>query len=328
MPKVVSTVPEQRFEKFGVAFPDGWAVAYVAAPYTEEELSAACRDADYLFVNSVHPVTARVIQENPQLKMIHVEGVAFNTVDTGAAKEAGIPVCNNRAVNNGAVAEHTIGLMLAGLRRIAAYNHEIIRDGFAACQGVARAEGQHELAGQHVGLVGFGAIGREVAKRLKNWGCRVSYYDAFRPTAEVEQELEVDFMALDELLRTCDIISLHVPVLPSTVGMINTRTLEIMKPNALLINTARGEIVNQDDLCRALSARRIAGACLDTLTPEPAPKDLPLLNLTEGAARRLIVTPHIGGTTDEAFTRMLLWAIANMQRVERGEKPINIVNEI
>lgn len=326
MPKVVSTVPAQRFEKFGVAFPDDWSVTYLGAPYTEEEMSAACCDADYLFVNSVHPVTARVIRENPQLKMIHVEGVAFNTVDTEAAKEAGIPVCNNRAVNNGAVAEHTIGLMLAGLRRTAAYSHEIISDGFAACQGVARAEGQHELAGQHVGLVGFGAIGREVAKRLKNWGCKVSYYDAFRPTAEVERELEVDYMEQDALLRECDIISLHVPVLPSTVGMINSQVLASMKPNALLINTARGEIVDQDALCDALNQGQIAGACLDTLTPEPAPKDLPLLNLTGEAARRLIVTPHIGGTTDEAFTRMLLWAIANMQRVERGEKPINIVN--
>ena len=326
MPKVVSTVAAQRFEKFGVAFPEDWNVQYLGAPYTEDEMSAACRDAEYIFVNSVHPVTAKVIRENPQLKMIHVEGVAYNTVDIEAAKEARIPVCNNRAVNNGAVAEHTIGLMLAGLRRIAAYSHEIIRDGFAACQGVARAEGQHELAGQHVGLVGFGAIGREVARRLKNWGCRVSYYDAFRPTAEVEQELCVDYMEQDELLRTCDIVSLHVPVLPSTVGMINTAVLEAMKPNALLINTARGEIVNQDDLCRALSEGQIAGACLDTLSPEPAPKDLPLLNLTGEAARRLIVTPHIGGTTDEAFTRMLLWAVANMQRVERGEKPINIVN--
>jgi phosphoglycerate dehydrogenase-like enzyme len=319
MPKVVSTVPEQRFEKFGVAFPDGWVVAYVAAPYTEEELSAACRDADYLFVNSVHPVTARVIQENPQLKMIHVEGVAFNTVDLGAAKEAGIPVCNNRAVNNGAVAEHTIGLMLAGLRRIAAYNHEIIRDGFAACQSVARAEGQHELAGQHVGLVGFGAIGREVAKRLKNWGCRVSYYDAFRPTAEVEQELEVDFLELDELLRTCDIISLHVPVLPSTVGMINTRTLEIMKSNALLINTARGAVVEEPAVAAALHSGHRAGYAADVFETEPDLSASPLVS-----APNTLLTPHIAWASREARQRLVNEVAENLRCWQNGTPRIRV----
>lgn len=326
MPRVVSTVQPGRFQKYGVAFPEGWAVSWLDAPYTQEQLSQCCQGADYLFVNSVHPVSAQVIRENPQLKLIHVEGVAFNTVDVKAAKEAGIPVCNNRAVNNGAVAEHTIGLMLAGLRRTVAYSEEILQDGFGPCQAQARAEGQHELAGRHVGLVGFGAIGREVARRLLGWGCRVSYFDAFRPTPEVEQELNVTYLSQEELLQSCDIVSLHVPVLPSTVGMINEEVLRRMKPNALLVNTARGEIVDQDALALALEQGWIAGACLDTLTPEPAPKDLPLLNLPPEAARRLIVTPHIGGTTDEAFTRMLLWTIENMLRTERGEKPINIVN--
>ncbi len=326
MPKVVSTVAEARFAKYGITFPEGWTVKYLDAPYTEEEMSAACKDADYLFVNSVHPVTAKVIEENSHLKMIHVEGVAFNTVDVAAAKAAGIPVCNNQAVNNSSVAEHTIALMLAGLRKTAALHGQILSDSFGKALGEARASGVRELGGCHVGLVGIGAIGKEVAKRLKNWNCRVSYYDAFRPTPEVEQEYAVDYMELDELIETCDIISLHVPVLPSTEKMINAKRLKAMKPSAVLINTARGEIVDQDALYEALVNNEIYAACVDTLYPEPAPKELPLLNLPKEAAWKLTVTPHIGGTTDEAFKRMLSWAIENMERVERGEAPVHVVN--
>lgn len=326
MPKVVSTVTSQRFEKFGVAFPVGWDIVFLSPPYTEAELSAACQGADYLLADSAYPVTERVISENQQLKLIHAEGVAYDKINVTAAAAYGIPVCNNRAVNNGAVAEHAIGLMLAGLRRITQCSEEIPRIGFAASQKAHRAQGEHELSAQHIGLIGFGAIGREVAKRLRGWGCHISYYDTNRPDAATERALQVDYLSLDELLHRCDIISLHVPVLPETRGMINADTLRQMKPTALLINTARGEIVDQGALYDALASGELYGACLDTLSPEPAPMDLKLLHLPPEHRWRLIVTPHIGGTTDEAFTRMLRGAIANMQRMEQGEPLINVVN--
>lgn len=328
MPKVVSSVPKQRYERFGVYFPDGWEVSYIEAPYSDEELIAACKDADYLFLMSVHPATEQVIRALPGLKMIHVEGVGFDKVNAEAARAAGIPVCNNRAVNNGAVAEHTIGLILAGLRRAAACDAQIKSEGYAATQKQFMAAGQHELADLHLGLIGIGAIGREVAARLKGWGCRISYYDAFRPAPETERELGVGYLELEELLAACDVISLHVPVLPSTFHMISGPQLKAMKKSALLINTARGEIVDQMALAEALEQGEIYGAALDTLYPEPAPGYHPLLNLSPQAARRLTLTPHVAGTTDEAFTRMLRNAIANMQRVERGERPLNIVNEV
>jgi len=132
-------------------------------------------------------------------------------------------------------------------------------------------------------------------------------------------------LELDELLRTCDVITLHVPVLPSTRGMINAEALDKMKPETLLINTARGELIDQDALYEALAAGKIYGACLDVFTPEPVPEDLTLLNLPDEAKDRLIATPHIAGTTDEAFKRMLQWSIDNVQRMENGEEPINIV---
>jgi D-3-phosphoglycerate dehydrogenase len=325
MPKVITTITKRRFEKFNVEFPQGFQVEYVDAPYTDKQLINLCKDADYLFVDSVHPVTANAIQALPNIKMIHVEGVGCNYVDVEAAKAAGIPVCNNKAVNNTSVAEHTIGLMLASLRRIPLCDAGLKREGFKATHDAFLATGQHEISAMHIGLIGIGSIGKEVAKRLKNWDCIIRYYDAFRLSPETEKELSVDYMELDALLRECDIISLHVPVLPSTFHMISSPQFAMMKKTALLVNTARGEIIDDMALAEALESGNIYGAALDTLGPEPWPSYHPLLNLSQEAATRLILTPHIGGTTDEAFTRMLRNAIANMERMENGMKPLNIV---
>ena len=326
MPVVCTTVPAARFERFGVSFPEGWTVRFVEPPLTDERILDSARDADYLLVGSVDVCSAELIRGIPGLKLIHTEGVGFNKVDLAAAKERGVPVCNNRAVNNVAVAEHTVGLMLAGLRRTALADLQIKTLGYRETEAAYLAQGEHELFGRRVGLVGFGAIGREVAVRLNAFGCKVCYYDAFRPAPEVEQELRAEYMEQDELLRSCDIISLHVPVLPTTEGMINAKTLREMKPTALLVNTSRGEIVVSEDLAEALEKGIIYGAALDTVAPEPMPDDHPLRRLSPQAAARLTLTPHVGGKTDEAFIRMLHGAIENFMRVERGEAPINVVN--
>ncbi len=326
MTRVASSIPTGRFDKFNVHFPEDWEIVQIPLPYTMEQLSAACAGADFLFVGSVDAVDASVFTQNPQLKLVHVEGVGYNRVDIEAARAAGIRVCNNRATNNGAVAEHTIGLMLAAMRRTAASTASILKDGFAVCQQQQRAMGEYEIGGKHIGLVGIGAIGKEVAKRLAAWDVKVSYYDAFRPSPEVEKELNVDYMEFDALIKSCDIISMHVPVLPSTINMMSRAQFAAMKPTAYLVNTARGEVIDQDALREALEDGQIAGAALDTLTPEPAPADLPLLNMSAAAQAKLTLTPHIGGTTNEAFTRMLKGAIANFQRVLDGGEPINVVN--
>lgn len=326
MPIVCSTVPAARFERFGVSFPEDWTVRFVEKPYTDERILACGRDADYLLVGSVDVCSGEVIRSMPNLKLVHTEGVGFDKVDLAAAKERGIPVCNNRAVNNVSVAEHTVGLMLAGLRRTALADWQIKTQGYGKTEAAYLAQGEHEIFGQRVGLVGFGAIGREVAARLGAFGCKICYYDAFRPKPEVEQALCAEYMEQDELLRSCDIISLHVPVLPTTEGMINAKTLREMKPTALLVNTSRGEIVVNEDLAEALEQGIIYGAALDTVSPEPMPDDHPLRKLSPQAAARLTLTPHIGGKTDEAFIRMLRGAIDNFRRIENGEAPVNVVN--
>lgn len=328
MTKVVSTVPQARFARFGATFPQDWETLYLDYPVPDAELIAACADTDFLFVGSVHAVSARVIQSAPSLKLIHVEGVGFDKVDVAAAQAAGIPVCNNRAVNNISVAEHTVGFMLAALRRIPYADAAMRRESYLELQAAMRRQGIHELSAMRVGLVGMGAIGQEVARLLQPFGCRVSYYDAFRPVPAREQALNVSYLPLDELLRVSDIVSLHLPVLPDTVNLINKARIQTMKPGVVLINTSRGEVVETDALVWALTSGRIACAAIDTLTPEPPPADHPFFTLPPDAAQRLILSPHIAGTTDEAFARMLTRAVAAMQTAVAGKLPPNVVNGV
>lgn len=326
MPKLVSTVPKHRSERFGVPFPEGWEISYIGAPYTDEALVRACEGADYLYTMSAHPVPGAAILQMPGLKLIQVEGVGYEKVDLDAARGMGITVCNNRGVNNGAVAEHTIGMFLAGLRRMAACDAQIKTEGYAPAREEFLAIGHRELAGRRVGLVGFGDIGRAVAARLKGWECDLRYHDARRAAPEQERELGARYEELDALLAESDIVSLHVPVLPATLHMIAAPQLRAMKKTALLVNTARGELIDQAALAQALEAGEIYGAALDTFEPEPVPDDHPLLRLSPKAAMRLTMSPHVAGLTDESFTRMQQCAIANMQKMERGERPDNVVS--
>lgn len=327
MKKVVVTVSPKRFERFGISFSKDWEVKFLDSLCSEEELIKACDGVEYLFTGSDFTVSRKVI-ESSKLKMIHVEGVGFNRIDCDAAKEKGVFVCNNRAVNNIAVAEHTIGLILAAQRRIALTDRQIHEIGYDACKNEFLAQGEHELFGKTLGLVGIGAIGREVAKRANAFGCHVIYYDVFPLKPEDEKALNVTQVALDELIKNSDIISLHVPVLDSTLHMINEERISQMKKDVILVNTARGAIIDQKALCTALEKGTIGAAALDVVDPDSAPRDLDIFNLAESGRKRLTVTPHVGGMTDEAFTRMLTNAIANFERCEAGERPVNIVNGI
>ncbi len=328
MCKVVSTVPKTRFEIFGVAIPKEWETVFIDYTASDDEKIKACEGADFLFVGSTHEVSAEVIKKTKSLRMIHVEGVGFNKVDYETAKQEGIPVCNNRASNNSAVAEHTVGLIIAALRKIPLGNIELYNRDYSEVQSEFRQKGIHELSAMHVGVIGMGEIGKETARMLGVFGCKISYYDAYRPTTEREKELNIEFMELDNIIKTCDVISLHVPVLPSTEGMIGKKQLGMMKKSALLVNTSRGELIDQDALVAALENGEIYCAAVDTVTPEPPAKDHPLLNMSKEASDRFIISPHIAGTTVEAFTRMLQWAIADFQKVLDGEMPNNIVNGV
>jgi len=188
------------------------------------------------------------------------------------------------------------------------------------------AEGLPDLLGKKVGIVGFGAIGKELAKRLLPFGCEIFYYDAFPADPETEKELCAAKLNFSELLSTCDIVSLHVPETPETYHMMNRETIGKMKPGAILINTARGSVVDSGALAEAIQNGTIYGCGLDTMDPEPVPADDPVLLLGEPWCYRVAVSPHVAGVTLNVFRTIYKNIWANISAVARGERPENIVN--
>lgn len=293
---------------------------------SDQDILAQNADADFLLADAISPVSAELIAGMPNLKLIHSEGVAYNAINIAAAAERGIPVCNNAGMNASAVAEQAILLMLACLRD-ARRADAALRDGLQIkAKERMMVEGITELGDCTVGLIGFGAIARATAVRLKAFGCTLYYNKRHRLSAEEEAELGVKFATAEEIARTCDIVSLHCPVTPETTNMVDEAFLAAMKPTAILINTARGEIVDQAALAAALQQGQIAMAGLDTLSPEPVQLDHPLLTAGPEVADRIIFSPHIGGVTEGFFRRSHAFIWDNIARVATGEAPLNRVN--
>ena len=292
----------------------------------DDAIIAEAGDADFIVADAVSPVSAQLMDAFPSLKLVHSEGVAYNVIDVEAARERGITVCNNAGVNAGAVAEQAILLMLACLRHVVEGDVAVRSGNQIQMKERLMVEGIRELGDCTVGLVGIGAIASETAKRLHAFGCDVAYWNHNRRSPERESELGVRYLPLDELTRTCDIVSIHVPVTPETENMIDGAFLEAMKDDAILINTARGEIVDQVALAHALENGTIGAAGLDTLSPEPVPTDHPLAVLGGDAANRLVMSPHIGGVTEGMFRRAWTNIWTNIAHVANGEAPINIVS--
>lgn len=326
--KVLVIGDEKRFRKY---LPDldivrDTEAVVVPRGMGDAEIARAAGDADVIVADAISPVSAALMDALPSLKLVHSEGVAYNAIDVAAARERGIAVCNNAGVNAGAVAEQAVLLMLACLRHL--------REGDAAVRSGRQiqvkerlmVEGIHELGSCAVGLVGMGAIAQQTARLLHAFGCDLAYWNRNRRAEQFEEQLGVRYLPLEELARTCDIVSVHVPVTPETEAMVDEAFLASMKPGAVLVNTARGEIVDQHALARALQAGTIGAAGLDTLSPEPVQPDHPLAQLAGEAADRLVLSPHIGGVTAEMFERAWATIWRNIAHVAAGEPCENVVS--
>ena len=328
MAKVVSIVNKNLNEKFGKIKPEGIEYVYLEYPCSDDELVAALQDADALFSASMEYIRKDVIDRCPKLKLIQTIGAGFDKIDSAAAKEKGIYVCANKGANAMSVAEHAVLLMLATLKRLP-YADAQCKAGAESYDKVFhhyRATGHNELSTRTVGLIGLGAIGSRVAGILNGFGSTLLYNDVVRASEEVEKKLNLKFVERDEIYANCDIISYHVPILPSTMGLINKENIAKMKQDAIIINISRGEIANNEDLAEALNSKRIY-AGLDVLAPEPPEDGHPLLSLTEEGNYRMVMTPHMAGTSDSAFERMFTWAYEDFTKVIlKGERPNNIVN--
>lgn len=325
---VVSLLSRDKFYSAQPVIPDGWDIIFLEG-ISDESIIEACRGADALFsAASAGAINSIILENIPSIKIIQTMGVGCDHVDIPAAIRLQIPVANVPGANATSVAEHAIGGLIALQRRFFESHAEIFAGNYLSCRNRVLREGLGEVRGSKIGLVGFGNIARHVAKIALALGASVSYFAVHRQPPAVESQFPVEYKTLEELLTTSDVVSLHIPLTDQTRCLIGARELALMSPGSILINTARGEIIDQAALAEVLEKGRILGAVLDTIAPEPPDHQHPLLTLTPEAAKRLLLTPHTAGVTIGAYKRMIEGAFRNMTRVVRGEQPENIVNGI
>jgi D-3-phosphoglycerate dehydrogenase len=267
-------------DRFEVVLASGW---------DAEQLHEAMARAHGLIVRSATKVTRELLAVSPNLRVVGRAGVGVDNIDLEVATAAGIPVINAPEGNTVSAAELAMALILAVARKVASADNSVRSGEWAR----SRFSGM-EIRGKTLALVGAGRIGAEVAKRARAFGMRTVAHDPYL-TQERAEELEVERVGLAEALAQGDVVSLHVPLTSATEGMIGRKELQAMKPTAILINAARGGVVDEDALVEALEAEEIAGAALDVYFTEPLPEGSPLRE-----APNLVLTPHLGASTAEA----------------------------
>lgn len=266
--------------------------------FTQEELHELIEDCDVLCSVFDIPVRAELMQAGKQLKLVANYAVGYNNIDIAHAKTSGITVTNTPRSVIEPTAELAMALILSCSRRTAQLDREIRTNGPKLNLGRLGLMGC-DLYGQTLGIVGYGNIGAAVARRAQAFGMKVFYYKRTRLSHEEEEERGISYCTLNELLQSSDIVSLHTPYSPESHHQINAQALALMKPTAILINTARGAIVNEDALIEALRLGKIAGAGLDVFEDQ----DVPRAGLLE--LPNVVMTPHVGTQTYEARCRML-----------------------
>jgi phosphoglycerate dehydrogenase-like enzyme len=288
---------------------------------SKPEFYDAAGDAEYYLGSPRHGIGNEFFRAAPRLKLVQLTSAGYDRVDLEAARKAKVPVANNGGANSVAVAEHAVMLMLAVLKKLV-YHHNNVAAGTWRASDFATLR-TYELEGKRLGIVGLGNIGKKVARRVRGFDMDVRYYDILRLTADHEDALGVRFALFNELLRTSDIVTLHVPLNDVTRRMISTRELATMKRDAILINTCRGPVVDEDALHQALTSGTIAGAGLDVMMEEPPRKNHPLLSLPN-----VTLTPHSAGPTWDNWTKAYRNGFDNIQRVESGQTPLWVVPEL
>ena len=280
----------------------------------DEDAVIAALDGAAAAIVGVEPYTARVLDSCPSLKILSRTGVGYDAIDVDAATARGIVVATTPGTNHHSVAEAAVALLLAAMRRIAFADRQMRTTGWNP-----RPYGV-ELRGKTVGVVGTGLIGKEVVRRLQGWGVTILLSDVVQDQA-FAAEHGARYVERDELLREADAITLHAPLLPATRHLIDDAALRTMKPTAYLVNTARGPLVDEAAVARALAEGRLAGAALDVFEVEPLPTDSPLLKLDT-----ITLTQHVAGVTRESMQAMTEMAVDSVARVLRGEPPVSCVN--
>lgn len=293
----------------------GCEVVRKRGPLSEKEMLDLAGDFD-AFLCGDDAITKAVLEKSaPKLKILAKYGIGVDKIDVKAATEMGIPLSFCPGVNHTTVAEHSFALMLSLFRHLVE-EVNFVREG-----NWKRLTG-HEVMGKTIGIVGLGRIGKEVAIRAKAFGMKIIGYDLYWPE-DFAKEHDIEKMhGLTQLFRESDVISLHTNLTEETRDMVSAKSFPNMKDGVIILNCARGELVNTADMLEALESGKVGGYGADVLDEEPPSKDHPLLK-----APRCLITPHIGSRTYESVERQAMMATQNLANMLRGEKPLAQVND-
>jgi glyoxylate reductase len=314
-----ATVISMMIKGAGLSEPEGIELID-AHDRTDPEIIDLVRDADVILGDYTFnkKITRDMAMAARGVKLIQQPSVGYQHIDIDACTEAGIPVANTAGANTVSVSEYAVMAALCLVKRLLPAHRATVSGEWKQME-----IGAGDLAGKLWGLVGMGRIGRAVSERLAPFGVRMAYHDPVRLKEDDEKKYNLDYLDLTELLRSADIISLHCPLTEKTKGLIGKTELSMMKSTALLINVARGGIIDENALAQALKEQKIGGAALDVFVEEPIGRTSPFIGMD---SHNLILTPHVAGATNESKMRIMSAAIHNIIKVLNGEKPDFVVN--
>jgi phosphoglycerate dehydrogenase-like enzyme len=319
---VVCLRPRIDFERANALPAEELTVAYHAP--NDSEVIPLMKQARALVIPAVGPKLASDIFEKTTVKLVQVTGAGLDRLDLSLLKSIGITVANVPGGSNNAIAEYVVTMASILLRQFALSDAEIRAGNYQAVRARMISENLCGLEGRLVGVVGLGTIGLAVAQACHRAGCRICYHDPAPRDAVAVRMMNAESLSLDELLKSADVVTLHVPLLPATRGLINSHQLQKMKRGSILIQASRGGVVDEGALAEALSSGHLRGAAIDVYETEPPSSDNVLLSLSGDAARRILFTPHIAGVTRQATEYLFRSAWRNVERfILKNELPQN-----
>ena len=311
--------PEADFQRVGALPPESLKVVYRAA--SDPDVADLMKQARALVIPAVGPKLPATLFENASVKFVQVTGAGLDRLDLPFLKQRGIGVANVPGGSNEAVAEYAVTAATVLLRGFLWADAEIRKGNYREFRARMITDNLQGLDGLTVGIIGFGVTGVAVASAFQKRGCLIFYHDPAPRDPRTAEAVGAKSCSLEDLFQLADVVTLHVPLLPQTTGMIGRRELAMMKPGTILIQGSRGGVVDEAALAEALQSGQLGGAAVDVYSTEPAAADNPLFALKGEAAHRILFTPHIAGVTRQSTAYLFRAAWRNIERVFSGKEP-------
>jgi phosphoglycerate dehydrogenase-like enzyme len=316
--------PVEDFRRVGALPPDSLKITYRTP--SDGDVAELMKEARVLVIPAVGPKLPNALFENTSVKFVQVTGAGLDRLDLPFLKQRGIGVANVPGGSNEAVAEYAVTTATVLLRGLLWADREIRKGNYREFRARMIADNLQGLDGLTVGIIGFGVTGVAVASAFQKRGCSIFYHDPAPRDLRTAEAVGAKSCSLEDLFQLADVVTLHVPLLPQTTGMIGKRELAMMKPSAILIQGSRGGVVDEAALAEALQSGQLSGAAVDVYSMEPPAADNPLLALKGEAAHRILFTPHVAGVTRQSAAYLFRAAWRNIERVFSGkESPQDVV---